>query len=331
MAQGLPCEPAVRTPSRTVPGTGLSIVPYVLLIGFSVALFLFWDGPLWAAKREASHVGRFAWSYLLVIPAAAGLLLAARRLSWSHLIAATCSAWGIKLVVTSALYFALARGTAHIPVAPAGTVSSKGPVVVTPEYRPAKGAFAAGTVKGNVVLGAEPIPGAVVLVDSPSAGLPLAEEAAPFRVTIDGAQYRGLVYLGRSDASFEVESKDAVLHTLHVYAGERGVMNVPVPAGGKAHPFQAPEVGVYELRCDNHGSERAALVVVDHPYVARTDDAGQFVLGDVPAGPVSLVVVAPARGGKKSFVRRVPARVEVSETTVVHMDLSSPEVAEERL
>jgi hypothetical protein len=321
----------VRTPTRTVPGTGLSYLPYALLVAFSVALFLFWDGPLWTAKREVSHVGRFAWSYLLVIPAAAALLAAARRLSLSHLIAATCSAWGVKLVITSALYFALARGTAHVPVAPAGPVSSKKMAVAGTDYRPAGAGFKGGAVRGGVVLGDVPVGGAVVLVDRPAPGLPLPAEPAPFRLTIDGSRYRGQVYLGQKDASFEVESKDSVLHTLHVYEGERAVMNMPVPAGGKAHAFQAPEPGVYELRCDTHGSERAALVVVDHPYVARTDEAGQLTLADVPAGPITLVVVAPALGGKKSFVRRIPARVEVSETTVVHMDLSTPEVAEERL
>lgn len=338
MARGLPWAAAVQSPTRTVPGTGLSILPYALLVTFSVTLFLFWGGPLWTAGREASHVGRFAWSYLLVIPAAATLLALSRRLSWSHLIAATCSAWGIKLVITSALYFALARGTAHIPVAPVTPVSSKAKVALAPDYRPAQGVFASGTVKGSVVRGGQPVTGAVVLVDEPAPGLPLAGDAQPFKLTIEGSRYRGLVYVGRTDASYEVESKDPALHTLHVYDvrralphdGERAVMNMPVPAGDRPHPFTAPERGIYEVRCDTHASERAALVVVDHPYVARTDGAGEMTLAQVPAGPITLIVVAPGEGGQ-SVVRRVPARVEVSETTVVHIDLSTPEVAEERL
>lgn len=299
-------------------------------MAFSVALFLLWDGPLWAAKREASHVGRFAWSYLLVIPAAATLLAVARRFTWSHLIAATCSAWGIKLVVTSGLYFALARGTAHIPVAPVTPVSSKTRVALAPDYRPARGAFASGAVTGSVVRGGQPVAGAVVLVNEPAPGLPLPDEAPPFRLTIEGSRYRGLVYLGRADAAYEVESKDAALHTLHVYDGERAVMNMPVPAGNKPHSFAAPERGIYDVRCDTHGSERAALVVVDHPYVTRTGESGELALSQVPAGPIILVVVAPGEGGE-SLVRRIPARVEASETTVVHIDLSTPEVAEERL
>ena len=312
----------------------------MLLVALSVALFLFWGEPLWAARREASHVGRFAFSYLLVIPAAALLLAAYRRLTWSHLIGATGTAWGIKLVVTSALYFSLTHGTAHEHSAVVATSTASKPAVFAADYTPAKGDFARGAIEGSLVQGGAPAPGAVVYIESPRPGLPVAEDLQPFRITIDGSRYRGLVYLGWSDTRYEVESKDSVLHTLHLYDGartpsggpSRAVMNVPVPAGGKPHPFTAPEPGIYEARCDTHETERASVVVVDHPYVARTGEAGQFVLRDVPEGPVTLVVVA--RDGSRnavSAIRHVPARVEASETTVVHIDLSTPEVAEERL
>lgn len=332
--------------SRTVPGTGLSPLVYGLLVAFSVALFLFWGGPLWTAHREASHVGRFAFSYLLVLPAAALLLLAARRFTWSHLIGATGTAWGIKLVITSALYFSLARGTAHLPTAAVTTSSAKTPAAFVAEYTPAKGDFAAGTLTGTVLQKGAPAAGAVVFVDRPRPGQPLSAEAPPFKITVEASRYRGLVYLGRTDATFEVESKDPVLHTLHLYelgpagAASRAIMNVPVPAGGAPRPFTAPETGIYEARCDTHPSERASLVVVDHPYVARADDQGHFTLARVPEGPLTLVVAArePAGGlagddhqNTKSVVRHVPARVEASETTVVHIDLSTPEAAEERL
>ncbi len=59
-------------------------------------------------------------------------------------------------------------------------------------------------------------------------------------------------------------------------------MNVPVPAGGKAHPFTAPETGIYEARCDTHETERASVVVIDHPYVARTDDQASSCSGTCP-------------------------------------------------
>lgn len=332
--------------SRTVPGTGLSPIVYGLLVALSVVLFLFWGGPLWTAQREASHVGRFAFSYLLVIPAAALLLLAARRFTWSHLVGATGSAWGIKLVVTSALYFSLARGTAHMPTAAVTTSSAKGRAALVLDYAPAKAEFARGTLTGSVVQGGAPAPGAVVLIETPRPGLALSPDVQPFKMTVEGSRYRGLVYVGRTDTTFEIDSKDAVLHTLHLYelgsagAASRAIMNVPVPAGGTPRPFTAPETGIYEARCDTHSSERATVVIVDHPYVARTDDQGRFTLADVPEGPLTLVVIERdavkdlAGDGKmntKSAVRHVPARVEATETTVVHIDLSTPEAAEERL
>lgn len=319
---------------------------YGLLVAFSVALFLFWGGPLWTAHREDSHVGRFAFSYLLVLPAAALLLFAARRFTWSHLIGATGTAWGVKLVITSALYFSLARGTAHLPTAAVTTSSARTPAAFVAEYTPAKGDFVAGTLSGSVLQGGAPAALAVVFIDKPGPGLPLSSEAPPFKITVEASRYRGLVHAGRTDATFEVESKDPQLHTLHLYelgpggAASRAVMNVPVPAGGAPRPFTAPEAGIYEARCDNHSTERASVVVVDHPYVARADEQGQFTLAGVPEGPLTLVVVAraPAQGlagenqqNTKSVVRRVPARVEASETTIVHIDLSTPEAAEERL
>ncbi len=64
------------------------------------------------------------------------------------------------------------------------------------------------------------------------------------------------------------------------------------------------------------------------------------MLRDVPEGPLTLVVIdrgptkdlaGDEKPNTKSAVRHVPARVEASETTVVHIDLSTPEAAEERL
>ncbi|MEZ4299992.1 MAG: hypothetical protein R3B70_33900 [Polyangiaceae bacterium] len=322
----------MRPSPRTVPGTGLAIFPYALLIALSVGLFLFWDGPLWRAEREASHVGRFAFSYLLVIPAAAALLLLARRFTVSHLVAATASAWGIKLVITSALYFSLARGTAFVPPRSGSPVSSKTPLVLPPDYRPAKGDFAAGKLTGTVTRGADPVPGAVVFIDRPAPGLPPGEDASPVHVIIEASRHDHPLFTAFSGAELDVTSRDSVLHTYHLYDGPRAVSNVPVPADGKAHAVTLPDPGVYEARCDTHEGERSALVVTDHPYITRTGPAGELSLASVPAGPVMLVVVTPGQGqGTKLVVRRVPARVEKADTTEVHIDLSTPEVAEERL
>lgn len=322
----------MRPPPRTVPGTGLAYLPYFLLVVFSVVLFLFWDGPLWLAKRETSHVMRFVVSYAAVVPAAALLLLAARRFNWSHLWAATGSTWAIKLMVTSTLYLAIARGTAHIPVAAPLPPTATAKTASGDDYHPAKGDFARGVVKGQVVRKDGAAGGAVVLADKPRPGAELADAKGPLLLGLGGGRYSEPVYVGQADQDLEVQNRDSTLHTLHLFDRDRAVLNVAVPASEKPKSLTMPEPGIYEARCDTHASERASVVIVDHPYVARADESGEFTLIDVPAGPVTLIVVFrdSAKPGT-SIVRRIPARVESQETTVVHIDLSTPEVAEERL
>jgi len=304
----------------------------LLLVIFSVVLFLFWDGPLWTAKREASHVMRFLVSYAAVIPAAALLLLVARRFTGSHLVAATASTWAIKLMFTSTVYLVIARGTAHIPVAAPLPPSSEAQATAGFEYRPAKGAFAHGALSGAVVLKDTPAPGAVILIDRPLPGAELADATGPLHLWVGGARYSENVYLGQVGQDLAIENKDPSLHTLHLYERGRTASNVPVPATDKPHPLVMPDPGIYEARCDTHATERATMVIVDHPYVVRAGDGGQFTLTDVPVGPVTLIVVFRASEKETtSLLRRVTARVEASETTVVHIDLSTPEVAEERL
>ena len=57
-----------------IPGSGLPAPALLTLLAASVGLFLVYNGLLWRAPREASHVARFAVSYLVVIPLAVAFL-----------------------------------------------------------------------------------------------------------------------------------------------------------------------------------------------------------------------------------------------------------------
>jgi hypothetical protein len=300
------------------------------LVVVSTALFLFYGGALWLAAPEASHVGRFAVSYLAVPPLAALLLLAVRRFSGTHVLTAIGVTWGIKLVVTSVLYFAAAPGTAHVPTAASATVAPTvpKPAATVPEYGAAGGDFTHGDIRATVVRGGVPVPGAVVFLDRPSPGLPAGETGA-VTIGIRGSRYGAPAYLVPASSDLKVESADTTLHTLHLYEGSRAVLNVPLTAAAGSRQVPSLEPGIYEARCDTHATERAAVVVVDHPYAIVADQAGQALLGRVPAGPVTLVVVTGEPG--PVAVRRVRARVEPGLTTTLDIDLSAPEVPEEAL
>jgi len=52
---------------------------------------------------------------------------------------------------------------------------------------------------------------------------------------------------------------------------------------------QFTKAGLVKVYCHIHSQMSASILVLDHPYFAMPDDAGGFVLPDVPEGEYSLV------------------------------------------
>jgi hypothetical protein len=88
-----------------------------------------------------------------------------------------------------------------------------------------------------------------------------------------------------------------------VSAEGRVISNVPILAGTAAAPIRVPDAGDYELSCENHATESASLVVVDHRWATTTDELGRFTLRDVPAGDRTVVVRTHARKPITRIVR----------------------------
>lgn len=300
----------VKVRRESIPGSGLPIVPYLFVLFSSIGLFLVWNGLLWNAPREASHVERFAVSYLAVIPIAAALLLAFRRLGWTHLITTTGSVWAIKMVVTAVLYEAVARGTAtnlHAIAPPRPQiVQARGA-----EYRPAASAFASGVIQGRVLRAGQPVSGALVFLDEPAPGLAVPA-AEPLRMEIRGSAYERSLYVAHSDDEAQLWNHDAVLHTAHFYSKGNIPKNRPTPPSVIAQPFELPEPGLYHVRCDNHPGEATWLLVVDHPYLTHSAADGSFTLAQVAAGPVRVVAVEVDEQGAYRAEGRATVRVGAS-------------------
>lgn len=304
--------------SSVVPGTGLSIVAYAALVTFSVALFLFFGGALWKAPREASHVLRFAVSYLAVIPAGMLLLAGARRLSWAHLVATTGSVWALKMVITVVLYQAFARGTATEVIAVAPPHPS-GTVAQGTEYRPATGPFASGSIHGRVVAGGKGVVGAIVYLDAPGPGKPVLQTAA-VDLVIQGSRYEKPLYVVEGEDRVRLVNRDSSLHTLHFHGVGRLPANRPLPPQAEPRTLELPDPGFYQVRCDNHPGEGAWIVVADHPYVTTTGEGGEFVLADVPVGPARVVAVAAGYAGAQRA--ETQASVGQSDRSELTLDLA---------
>lgn len=317
----------MKTRHETIPGSGLNLAAFLFLLVTSVALFVGWGGVLWSAPREASHATRFAVSYLAVIPLAAIVLVALRRLTWAHLVTSTGAVWAFKLVITAVLYQFTARGTATDlrAVAPPPSAILGNRAEPRPDYHAAEpGAFAAGTLRGRVRLGGKAVGGAIVFLDTPAPGR-AAPAAEKVELVIEGARYGGPLYLAHVDDEIRFANRDGTLHTARFSGAGRLPATLPMPPGSGPRRVVFPEPGVFRVRCDNHAGEGAWLVVVDHPYATRTAADGSYALEGVPAGVARVIAVtAPglsAQQGKATTVVRAVETVELD----VDFD-SAPEI-----
>jgi hypothetical protein len=123
-----------------------------------------------------------------------------------------------------------------------------------------------------------------------------------------------------------VMNNDAILHNVHGNdAGGAGpaltVFNVAMPIKGQTLPVPMRKPGLVKLQCDaGHSWMNAWIYVFAHPYFAVTDDAGAFVIKDVPAGEhVVELWHEPADGQGPGA--RMTAKVKVVEGKKTRLDL----------
>ncbi len=94
-----------------------------------------------------------------------------------------------------------------------------------------------------------------------------------------------------ASTNLEVENRDPILHSWILFKNATLANIAHVPG---APPVKVPikKPGLYELHCSPHPWERAFRMVVPHPYYARTDAKGAFVIDGVPSGKYTAVVWA---------------------------------------
>jgi plastocyanin len=93
----------------------------------------------------------------------------------------------------------------------------------------------------------------------------------------------------------DVTNSDAILHNVHgradVGSGMQTIFNIAQPIQGQRTTINSPlsEPGIVAMTCEaGHPWMSAHIFVAEHPYVAVTDDAGAFVIDDVPPGTYEI-------------------------------------------
>jgi plastocyanin len=112
------------------------------------------------------------------------------------------------------------------------------------------------------------------------------------KVTLDqnGCEYHPHVLAFPAGSPVEILNPDGILHNVHSYSKVNTPFNQAQPKFKKTLEVKIDKPEVIEVKCDVHGWMHGWLVATENPYVAVTDNSGNFKLTDVPAGTYTVEV-----------------------------------------
>jgi len=115
--------------------------------------------------------------------------------------------------------------------------------------------------------------------------------SAPVKVEMDqkSCTFAPRVVLVPAGGTVEFLNSDRLLHNLHSASRENPTFNRTQPRG-RVIPVTFSKPEFVQVNCDLHSWMRAWVVVADHPYYALSNDAGEFVLPNVPPGKYVLQI-----------------------------------------
>ena len=115
--------------------------------------------------------------------------------------------------------------------------------------------------------------------------------SAPVKSEMDqkGCAFVPRVVLVPAGGTVEFLNSDRLLHNLHSVSRENPTFNRTQPRG-RVIPVTFSKPEFVQVNCDLHSWMRSWVVVAEHPYYALSNDAGEFVLPNVPPGKYVLQV-----------------------------------------
>ena len=112
------------------------------------------------------------------------------------------------------------------------------------------------------------------------------------KATLDqnGCVYKPHVLVVPAGATIDILNSDGILHNIHTYSTANPAFNKAQPKFKKVLTAEFKKPETIKVTCDAHGWMLGWIVVSDHPYVALTDEKGDFTLKDVPPAHYKLEV-----------------------------------------
>lgn len=231
-----------------------------------------------------------------------------------------CREWGAARVAGLVLGLVAVAWTAPAGAYEAGPVANGGSISGTVKYKGTPPAAAKLDVNKDVeVCGAGGAKMSRELVVAADGGIQYAvvsipgiAKGKPFpdaKPTLDqkGCEYMPHITVVQAGGEVEVLNSDGILHNIHSYPQENKnpPVNVAQPKFKKTIVLKSDSLKEPErikLACDVHGWMQGWLIVENNPYLAITDQTGQFKLTDVPPGDYEITVWHEKLGEAKQKV-----------------------------
>jgi len=146
-------------------------------------------------------------------------------------------------------------------------------------------------------------------------GTPPPVPAEPILFDQTKCHYVPHVFGIRVGQGLKIVNSDPTLHNVHSITKTNPSFNVGMPTKGMMveKKFTKPEIMV-RIKCDVHGWMNAYAGVVDHPFFAVTDEAGNFSIANLPAGEYTVEAWQEKLGTKTEKVKVTDAGGKVDFT-----------------
>lgn len=182
-------------------------------------------------------------------------------------------------------------------------------------------------VAGDVVIDVktpqgQPVANAVVTVAAPHSG-PI-HFPWPYRMAQQNMQFDPFVLIVPVGADVSFPNLDTVRHHVYSFSAAK-TFELKLFGHDETRVVHFDKPGVVDLGCNIHDNMIAYIVVVDTPYAAQTNAAGEAVVHGVPAGARAVRVWHPylkAPGNAVSLTLAVPAVGRARQSVVADMRLS---------
>ena len=125
-----------------------------------------------------------------------------------------------------------------------------------------------------------------ITLEHVEAGKPFNKE--PINILSENCKFFPDLNFIRQGESFKVDNLDAVMHNSQVYQKERGkiLLNIPIPAEEVSDGIVTfkKKYKIMQMVCGMHEFMQTWGYRVQNPYFYKTDDQGNYNIGDIPPG-----------------------------------------------